>query len=138
MRYTDMCGFKFDTRCVEQDQEVQRMIIYVNLRQGRLFVKTTFKLILPISTDIFLFLSLPTLNWYRYKWHNGSLNGMSIMRLYKNIWWMKKHRHMSRLCVFSISLAFLWQWWKFVKIIYISSLKNFSFFFHMIICVSRS
>lgn len=34
MRYTDMCGFKFDTGCAEQDEEVQRITINVNLRRG--------------------------------------------------------------------------------------------------------
>lgn len=34
MRYTDMCGFKFDTGCMEQDEEVQRITINVNFRRG--------------------------------------------------------------------------------------------------------
>lgn len=34
MRYTDMCGFKFDTECMEQDEEVQRITINVNFRRG--------------------------------------------------------------------------------------------------------
>ena len=29
-----MCGFKFDTGCTEQDEEVQRITINVNFRRG--------------------------------------------------------------------------------------------------------